>query len=59
MALGYLDRLPEEAEDRREGLEGVLIEARLAMALDVFSRANAVMERRFALDAAVADAECW
>ena len=53
MALGYLDRLPEEVEDRREGLEGALIEARFAMALDVFSRANAVIERRFALDTAV------
>jgi hypothetical protein len=32
-------RLPEEAEERSEGVEDVLIDARLAIALEVLSRA--------------------
>jgi hypothetical protein len=35
----FLARLPEEAEERREGVEDVLIDARLAIALEVLSRA--------------------
>ena len=35
----FLARLPEEAEERSEGEEDVLIDARLAIALDVLSRA--------------------
>jgi hypothetical protein len=35
----FLARLPAEAEERREGVEAVLIDARLAIALEVLSRA--------------------
>jgi hypothetical protein len=35
----FLARLPEEAEERSEGVEDVLIDARLAIALEVLSRA--------------------
>ena len=34
-----LARLPDEAEERSEGVEEVLIDARLAIAMEVLSRA--------------------
>ena len=39
MGRWLLARLPEEAEERSEGVDDVLIDARLAIALEVLSRA--------------------
>lgn len=54
---GCLERLPEEVVDRREGLDGVPMEARFANAVDVLSRAKAVKERRLGLDSVLTEAE--
>jgi hypothetical protein len=52
-------RLRDEAEERRDGVEEVLIDARLAIALEVLSRAYAVNERRlFRGRSEMMDAEC-
>jgi len=41
----YLERLPEEVAERKLGDEAVPMEAKLAKALDVFSRASDASER--------------
>lgn len=45
----YLDRLPDEVAERRLGDEAVPKEAKLAKALEVFSRASDARERRLLL----------
>lgn len=55
----FLERLPDEAVERSDGVVFVLIEARLAIALEVFSRAYAVRERRLFLDKVATEPECW
>lgn len=45
----YLDRLPDDVAERRLGDEAVPKEAKLAKALEVFSRASDARERRLLL----------
>lgn len=44
-----LPKLPEEVADRRLGVDVVPIEAKLANAFEVFSRASEASERRLLL----------
>jgi hypothetical protein len=45
----YLLKLPEDVAERRVGVDVVPMEARLAKAFDVFSRASEAKERRLRL----------
>jgi hypothetical protein len=54
-----LDRLPDEVAERRLGVELVPREAKLAKALDVFSRASDASDRLLLLCVRLVELEWW
>lgn len=53
------DRLPDDVAERRLGVEFVPREAKLARALDVFSRASEANDRLLLLGVRLVELEWW